>query len=330
MTLLGGMLILKKEVIMTIKSFEQEFSNSQGGKPGGFPRDIHFSFSGDGKSIRAEMAGNGKKDFRRLDPWTLACIVEAKQKINIEASNVVFVIDKSNNADKVNFESFRRRVSFLGINNPGMKFEILLNDEKVPLDDTKSLFQRPGNEIIHSKISKRSEDNKPNLLEKSFQSFLYGKGLKERTNDRLAILGEDFYRMKGKAVGVLREFPTGVFDGKITEATRIMPTEFVDFVTQNKWGNLAVIELKIDNSELEVISQILDYGLYFACYRNQIQKLRTITETFELKKQADIFCYVVNNRFHPRFDGILKFYRIKPKSYGFCLKKVILGETAEI
>jgi hypothetical protein len=329
MTLLGGMLIPKEEIVMTIKSFEEELSNSQG-NPGGFPRDIHFSFSGDGKSLRAEMAGTGKKDFRRFDPWTLACMVEAKQKINREVSDVVFVIDKSKDADKLNFESFRRRVSFLGVNNPGIRFEILFNGEKVTLDDKTSLFQRPGNEVIHSKISKRSEDNEPKLLEKSFQSFLYGKGLKERTNDRLAILGEDFYQMKGKAVGVLREFPTGVFDGKIAGATRVMPTEFVDIVTQNKWGNLAVIELKIDNSELEVISQILDYGLYFVCYRNQIEKLKTITETFELKKQADIFCYVVNNRFHPRFDGILKFYRVKPKSYGFCLKKVILGETTEI
>jgi hypothetical protein len=321
------MLILKEETAMTIKSFGEELSNSRG-KPGGFPRDIRFSFSG--KTLRAEMAGNGKKDFRRFDPWTLASMVEAKQKNGIEVSNVVFAIDALKETDKLNFESFRRRVSFLGVNNPSIIFEILLNDKKVPLDDTKSLFQRPGNEIIQSKISKRSEDNEPNLLEKSFQSFLYGKGLKEKTNDRLAILGEDFYQMKGKAVGVLREFPTGVFDGKIADTARIMPTEFVDIVTQNKWGNLAVIELKIDNSELEIISQILDYGLYFVCYRNQIEKLQAITETFDLKEKADIFCYVVNNRFHPRFDGILKFYSVKSKTYGCSLRKVILGETTEI
>jgi hypothetical protein len=138
--------------------------------------------------------------------------------------------------------------------------------------------------------------------------------------------------MKGKDVGILREFPTGVFDGKISKDTKIMSTEFVDIITLNKWGNLAVIELKLDNPELEVISQILDYGLYFSCYRDQLVKMPAISDTFDTVKikKADIMCYVVNNHFHPRFDDILEFYSIKPKICGFCLRKVILGKTTEI
>lgn len=320
---------------MNIKSFEQELAKLKG-KSGGFPRDINFSFSGDGKALRSELVGKfDKKDLRRFDPWTLACIIEAKQNTGINISSVVFAITKPKKPDALfalNFESLRRRLSFLSINNPDIKFELELNNEKTVLDNKKTLFLRPANEIIRSKISKRSEDNDPNLLEKSFQSFLYGKGLKEKTNDRLAIIGEDFYQMKAKAVGVLREFPTGVFNQKISDATRLLPTESVDIVTQNKWGNLAIVELKIDNSELEVISQILDYGLYFTCYRNQIMEVQDIKDTFDVKqiKNADIFCYVANNRFHPRFVGIISFYSIKSKNYGFCLKKIILGETTEI
>jgi hypothetical protein len=315
---------------MTVKSFEQQLSTSSG-----FPGSIRFSFSNDGRELRAELVGKfGKKEFRQFDPWTLACIVDVKQKTNIEVSNVVFVINRQKITDKLfglNLESFRRRVSFLGINNPGIKFEILLNDEKVFLYDKKSLFHRPGNEIIHSKITKRGDDDKPGRLEKDFQTFLYGKGLKERTNNRLAILGEDFYQIKEKDFGILREFPTGVFDRKISKDTKIMPTEFVDIITVNKWGHLTVIELKLDNPALEVISQILDYGLYFRCYREQLEDVQAISNTFNVAKikKAGIFCYVVNNHFHPRFDGILKFYT-KTKNYGFCLKKVVLGETVEI
>ena len=320
---------------ISIKSFEQELVNTKE-KSRNFPRDINFSFSATGKELRSELTGKiSKNDFRGFEPWTLACIVEAKQKTGIDVSKVIFAVAKPQKTDRsfdLNFESFRRRLSFLSINNPAIKFELELNGNKVILDDKKALFNRPANEIIRSEISEHSEENNPKFLEKAFQSFLYGKELEIRTNERLAILGEDFYKMKGKDVGILREFPTGVFNEKIADATRIMPTEFVDLITLNKWGNLAVLELKVDNSVLEVISQILDYGLFFACYRNLIAEIPVIKNTFNTKQieKDDIFCYVVNNRFHLRFDGIMPFYSTKNKSYGFCFRKVILGETSEI
>ena len=324
-----------KNEIITLKEFEVEVKNAKG-KSNGYPRDIEFSFEDEGKTLRAQLVGKfDKQDFRRFDPWTLAVLAEVQERCKVKITNVTFFISQKEPTDKrfmLNFEALKRRISFLNINNEDLQLELFLNEKKIDLYDKKSLFNRSNNEIIRSTISKRSEDNESGLLEKAFQSFLYGKGLKTRTNDRLAILGEDFYQMKGKDVGILREFPTGVFDKKVADSTRIMPTEMVDLVTLNKWGNLSVIELKLDNSELEVISQILDYALYFACYRNLLIKIPNITETFDVKtiQKADIFCYVVNNYFHPRFDNILRFYKTKNKGYGFVLKKIVLGETTEI
>ena len=153
---------------------------------------------------------------------------------------------------------------------------------------------------------------------------------KTRTNDRLAILGEHFYRSKGKEHGVLREFPTGVFKDKIKENCRLMPTESVDIITLNKYGNLSVIELKLDDEKLEVISQILDYALFFRCYISLLKNLTIIKKTFGTSiRKGEISCYVVNNHFHPRFDRILKFYSTKNKDYGFQLIKIVLGDTTE-
>ena len=47
-------------------------------------------------------------------------------------------------------------------------------------------------------------------------------------------------------------------------------------------------------------------------------------------RNKDIHCYVVNNHFHPRFDGIMKFYSTTNKEYGFHLKKIVMGETTEM
>jgi len=316
-----------------LKDFELELIKSKGK---GYPRDINFSFDDNGKTLRSELVENfNKKDFRRFDPYTLACLSDVNKITGVKISNVVLMINQDNHTDKLftlNLESLKRRISFLGINNGDIHFELLLNDKKIDLYDKKSLFDRPANEIIRTKVSNRSDDDTPKLLEKAFQAFLFGKDLDTRTNDRLAILGEDFYKMKGKEVGILREFPTGVFNKEVADSTRILPTEFVDLVTLNKWGNLSVIELKLDNPELEVISQTLDYGLYFACYRKLLMEMPCIAETFEVGKiqNEPIFCYVANNRFHPRFNDIQRYYSTDNKNYGFCLKKVVLGETAEI
>ena len=104
---------------MDINAFEQEFGESKGS--GRFPRDINFTFSDDGKTLRAEMVTTfEKKNFRRFDAWTLACITEAKQKTGIDVSKLVFSIAKPESAGTLfdpHVEALRRRLSFLSIRN---------------------------------------------------------------------------------------------------------------------------------------------------------------------------------------------------------------------
>ena len=75
-------------------------------------------------------------------------------------------------------------------------------------------------------------------------------------------------------------------------------------------------------------SQILDYALYFACYTDKI--LNVLNDNSDLRPVKDrIMCYVVNNRFHARFDDICQYYSTNNKPYKFQIFKVILGDTSE-
>jgi hypothetical protein len=206
----------------------------------------------------------------------------------------------------------------------------LYNNNSINLYSQNELFERPDNEVIRNFLNERRDDDKGNLLEKSFQAFLFGKGLqtKTRTNDRLAILGEHFFQLKKKQYGVLREFPTGAFLNSVSTRNQLTPTEFVDIVTLNRWGYLSVIELKLDDPKLEVMSQILDYALYFACYTDKI--LKVLNDNSDLEPVKDrIMCYVVNNRFHARFHDIYQYYSANNKIYKFQVFKVVLGDTKE-
>lgn len=312
------------------KIFEQNI-NANKGKPNNYPECLNYSIDGQHAIIELHK-GFSKKEFRRFDSWALAFVSEVEDELKIQINQITFLINHSIDDFKYDFESFRRRVSFLNINNERIAFNIIINDENIELYDKESLFNRPEYEVIRPDIKDRSDKDKGDLLEKAFQAFLFGKdlGKETRTNDRLAILGEHFYKSKGKDYGVLREFPTGVFNKHIKENCRLMPTESVDIITLNKYGNLSVIELKLDDEQLEVISQILDYALFFRCYIHLLRKLPKIVETFgENIRKNDIYCYVVNNHFHPRFENILKYYSTKDKDYGFQLVKIVLGYTAE-
>ena len=271
-----------------------------------------------------------KSGYRCLDSWGIAILDYAKTVLKSNIDRLSFVINKNGNTWTPNAEAFKRRASYLNMNIDEIDIDVEYNHENISLYTKNALFNRPNNEIIRDYLKDRGDDDKGDLLEKAFQAFLFGKdlGTEVRTNDRLAILGEHFYKLKKKQYGVLREFPTGAFDNKISNTSRITPTEFVDIVTLNRWGYLSVIELKLDDPKLEVMAQILDYALYFACYRKKLLKVIEKNPAIVPAKPG-IMCYVVNNRYHARFMDIYKYYSAKNKNYPFRIFKVVLGDTVE-
>jgi hypothetical protein len=322
---------------MTVDDFNR-MVDSKRGNASGWPACLTYKLHGNQATITM-FTGFRKKDFRRFDSWGMAFVAEAEREVGLRVSTVAFNLLRENvTAGKADFEAFRRRVSFLNINNTdndgnNIAFEIVRNNEPVPLDDKQTLFNRPGSERIRPLADiKERHDNTPGRLEKDFQTFLFGSdrkkndNIKKITNERLAILGEDFFNLKRKQFRLLREFPTGVFDERIAERNRILPTEYVDIVTLNKHGELSVIELKLNESQLEVISQILDYALFFGCYlKTLIPEIRAQFGSVAIEER--VVCYVVNNHFHDKFKDIMKYYRTREKSFNFRLKRVLLGQT---
>jgi len=313
---------------------------SKAGKPGGWPNYFNYDIKNDSIVISFVFKKLDKKAVRRLDPWGLAFLAEVEAKCGTEIKGIKFVlegpIDKIQHDNRLipDLEAFRRRVSFLSINNQSLRVEITINGEPVELDDVKKLFNRPQNEIIHESFNRKAQDNQAGRLEKDFQTWLFANDIKDEqmktanTNERLAVLGEDFYRLKKRKFKLVREFPTGAFHEKITNNSRILPTEFVDVVSLNKHGNLAVIELKLNDSQLEVIAQLLDYSLFFRCFRDKLLPIIT-SHLGATPNNKEIVCYVVNNHYHPRFDAVLKYYSTKENTLGFKIKKVTLGYYTE-
>lgn len=305
----------------------------------GYPSYLEYNLK-DG-NLQIKLRGSGKSKFRGLDAWGLAVYSKAKEE-GIETGTILFSIAKDVGIPTPDLEALKRRVSYLKFNNKNIDFKLI--DEAKPeaerLYSEYELFNRPDEEV-RPHIRRRGDRDKVGRLEKDFQTFLYGKGLdkldEERTNERLAVLGEDFFKVKRGGFCQVREFPTGAFKGRISERNRILPTEYVDIVTFNKRKELSVIELKLDDSGLEVISQILDYALFFKCYVRKLKcgSLNKLYEESGLSNrtqgdEARIVCYVVSNHFHPRFDEVAKYYSTKSRRYGFIIKKVELGHAEEL
>jgi len=272
-----------------------------------------------------------KKDFRGFDSWGLAYVADVEKQSHQKIKKISFRIKTKKIATfEFDFEAFKRRVSYLKINNSNIHFEILRDGQQVVLYNADNLFNRPSDERVRLSVNDRGDDNTSGRLEKDFQAFLFGKkkGQDARTSDRLAVFGEHFFRSKGKNYGVLREFPTGVFRDTIKEDSRILQTEFVDIVSLNKWGKLAIIEIKLDDTQVAVISQLLDYALFFSCYIKQL--LPVLKENLHQKIKTDeICCYVVNNHYHTRFNDILEYYSPNKDFFNFRFIKLTLGHIEE-
>jgi len=271
------------------------------------------------------------KELRILDPWSLVYIENnSASRINIRYN----ITCKKTDAPKIN--SFIRRISFLFYDNDNINdIRLFINDVEEELLSRKALYNRPKNEVIREDfdMERRKTKSVPGRVEKDLQEFIGGNSDKidpKRFIKRLGIFGFDFYKMR-KPYEVIREFPTGVFHKKIKKDTRILPTEYVDFVTFNKKRELSIIELKINDPKLEVISQVLDYSLYYSAYKDDIINiLKKIDSNAPLPlKKGEIQCYVVNNYFHKHFDKISKYYS-NNKSNPFIIKKITLGKTDKL
>jgi hypothetical protein len=302
---------------MNQKEFIGEVRRKQG-IPGGWPKC--FSFEIEGELAKVSL---NSFEYYRVDPWSFAFFEEAKTNIPTVRS---LAIDVKDSDKKPEIESLKRRLSYLTINqDPSAPFSVSfsISGKEEQLYSLESIFLKGSDEVIRKEQNRRGDDDQGERLEKDFQAFLYGKGFKNRRNDRLAILGDDFFRVKQKNYFIIREFATGVFRGKVSKRTRILPTRFIDLVSVNKYGELAIIELKIDDTKLELMSQACDYFLYVRKYLDDFFLQVSETSGVAVRNKKFVF-YIVNNRYHEKMPLIYPYY--KPRlNYGFSLKKVTLG-----
>lgn len=302
--------------------------------PGNFSNEFDYDY--DLNSQTATIQSKDKIDLRKLDPWSLCYKEWLEKEHQVKVIKIQLVLNSSSKFSDSKFESFKRRISFLQLNNPTIEFEIISSTKITPLYSLNDLLNRPANEIINNKLNQRNAEDEPGRLEKDFQAFLFGGTILSTSNNvnidyksiyrRLGVLGVDFYQLK-KDYKVLREFPTGVFDAGISSKSRILPTYFIDIVALNKRNEFSVIELKLNDSKIEVISQLLDYALYFRLYKDQISDLLKNDLPTQNLKNKTIACYVANNYYHPRFESISKYYVTNPKKFGFKIHIIILGAT---
>ncbi len=297
------------------------------GKPGGWASGINYEVSSQEDYVLIEIT-DWEKDaiWKRIDPWGFAFLNEV-QKLTQKPFHMVFYVRApKSHKDRIQYEALKRRLSYLNIAND-LIVELKRSHQTDSLYSFEDLSNRPECEKVRTGFKIRGDKDKPGRLEKDFQTYLFGKGLYEtndcniaRTNERLALFGPDFVRVGKKNRKVEREFPTGAFLGEIKEENRILPTEYVDLITINKKDEVSLIELKFNDPKLEVVSQVLNYALFFNAYKKQLallidDKLSCSSSSLRLKT------YLVSNVFHERFDSVFSYYANGP----LIIKQIIMG-----
>jgi len=258
--------------------------------------------------------------WQRADPWGFAIWVEILDVLDCVQLGLHFDMPEPKNRPK--YEAFKRRLSYLAEMNREMSIVLSIGGRAEELYSISDLMKRPENEIIHKELNEPSPTNVPGFsLEKDFQVYLYAKSQGIRDNQRLALLGDDFFNIRSLNFGVLREFATGAFDGKVTEEKRLLPTEYVDLVTINKHKEIAIIELKFGSKPLEAISQLLNYALYFYSYKAQLTQLISSPLGFKCADRP-IKAYLVSDVFHARFNDVWPYYSRGPI---IAMRKVVMG-----
>lgn len=313
---------------MTIHMINDKFK-SQRGKSGGYPEDMHYVISekhSENFELCIEDVEKDNKVWKRADSWGFAAFYEASKDLG-KTICLKFAMRNPSAKEKLQYEAFKRRLSYLTINN-NLPITLTVGGKEDVLYSEQELKVRPTEEIVRGEFKERGDEDTPGRLEKDFQTYLFGKGLYSngnkdiRTNERLALFGEDFIGIGKRELVVEREFPTGVFYREVKDESRILPTEFVDLVTINKHNEIAIIELKFDDAPLEVIAQLLNYALFFSTYKAQLSPL--LDKKFKcISANHTIKAYIVSNKFHQRFCTVWPYY-----SNGYIqMQQIIMGYT---
>ena len=321
---------------MTMNNFIEMY-NKTSGVPYTFPGCYKYSATYIDKQINLACSVIHKPNstgFRSLDPWFMFFLDSLLQNYSEGSVAKICVEFKYDERRPFHIESLGRRLSYLAINND-WDFELKNNEgEIVKICQKENIkFKKNDNEIIKPSYPKR-KDNREGSIEKDFQTFIFGnsKALKQNkanSNERLAIFGEDFYKLKGKNYPIEREFPISSFDGQVSEACRILPPYSIDFVTVNKTKNLSIIEFKLNDEKMDSMAQILDYALFVFFHKDDVVKvLKNMNPNFDTKLKDKFSCYIANNHFHPKFSAIEKYYFPKKKEFNFEFKKIHLGSTS--
>lgn len=295
-------------------------------KYGRYPADMSYSVTEteNGFELCIEDAGKGGNVWKLADPWGFAAFDAVHKSLNAPLS-LRFAMRMPSGKEMPKYEALKRRLSYLAeINN--ISIILSAGGQEECLYTVEELTVRPEVEVVRTNFVDRSDEDTPGRLEKDFQAYLFGKGLygsgeaAVRTNERLALFGHDFIGISNKSLAVEREFPTGAFSGAVKESARILPTEYIDLVTMNRFNEIAIIELKFDDAPLEVIAQLLNYALFFHSYKAQLAPLLDKRLHCE-SSGCNIKAYLVSNVFHKRFAAVWPYYNCEP----IAMRQVVMG-----
>jgi hypothetical protein len=304
----------------------------------GWPARLTFTanYTPSDDSVTIRITAMNGTPWKQIDPWSMAFLAQVRSLTDKPVSLSFAVPDAALHKQQLQFEAFKRRLSYLNEVND-LKATLDQAGTSVPLYSLSELSARPDDEVVRDRFRMRGDTDTPGRLEKDFQAYLFGKGKhddssdKVRSNERLALFGKDFLGLQRakEEVRVEREFPTGVFKSSIKRGHQILATEYVDLVTINRNRELSVIEIKFDDNTLEVIAQTLNYALFFNGYRAKLTplldaKLAPPTkndQTASFSKEFPLVTYVVSNTFHPRFRDVFPFYA----KGNLAIRQIILG-----
>lgn len=306
----------------------QDYNPPRGSK--NFPEEFTFDFISSTSTALIGSEKTAEFDLRKLEAWGLAYLEFLKDVKSIQKiGKVHYFIGAHQRASKV--ETLKRRISYLQLVNPDIYFS-LNTDQEETLYSHQSLWNPEPEALVRDKQRPRgTASKKTRNMEKELQDHI---GSYE-DNIGLSLLG-DVFPNKKKSYGLLREVRTGVFRNTISYSDDdiILPDYMIDFVSFNKSGQIAIIELKINDPKLEVIAQLLDYALFASRYkRNLILLLENSFDNNHLPKNfrtLPIEAYVVNNHFHPRFDAVAKYYSPNGFEIPFNLSKIVIGGISAI